>query len=134
MYSKIIVGLALDHGISETAIGVARKLANDGAEIIAVHVYEQPNSSVRAYMDDKLLEGAQKTAQARLNERVAGEADVKPVLLNGHSGRTITDYAQEVGADCIVVGSHKPELSDYLLGSTAARVVRHAPCAVHVLR
>ncbi|MBC7181761.1 MAG: universal stress protein, partial [Roseovarius sp.] len=24
--------------------------------------------------------------------------------------------------------------SDFLLGSTAARVVRHAPCAVHVLR
>ncbi len=36
--------------------------------------------------------------------------------------------------DCIVIGSHKPGLSDYLLGSTAARVVRHAPCAVHVYR
>ncbi|MRU14868.1 universal stress protein [Roseovarius sp. A21] len=134
MYSKIIVGLSLDHGISETAIGVARKLADDGAEIIAVHVYEQPNSSVRAYMDDDLLEGAQKNAKARLEDRVKGEEGVKAVLLNGHSGRAITDYAKKVGADCIVVGSHKPELSDFLLGSTAARVVRHASCAVHVLR
>ena len=57
-----------------------------------------------------------------------------PVLLNGHSGRTITDHARKIGADCIIVGSHKPGLSDFLLGSTAARVVRHAPCAVHVLR
>ena len=36
--------------------------------------------------------------------------------------------------ECIVMGSHKPGFSDYLLGSTAARVVRHAPCAVHVYR
>ena len=134
MYNKIIVGLALDHGISQTALDVARALRAEGGEIIAVHVYEPPNSSVRAYLDEELVEGAQKTARERLAEKVSGEPDVKAEMLMGHSGRAITDYAAKVGADCIVVGSHKPELADFLLGSTAARVVRHAPCAVHVLR
>ena len=46
----------------------------------------------------------------------------------------VVDFAAEMKADCIVMGSHKPGLADYLLGSTAARVVRHAPCAVHVMR
>ena len=40
----------------------------------------------------------------------------------------------EASADAIVIASHRPDLSDYLLGSTAARVVRHAQCTVLVLR
>ena len=42
--------------------------------------------------------------------------------------------AAERGCDCIVMGSHRPELKDYLLGPNAARVVRHAPCSVMVVR
>jgi nucleotide-binding universal stress UspA family protein len=56
------------------------------------------------------------------------------MVIKGHSGRSIIDVAVQKNADCIVIGSHKPGLIDYLLGSTAARVVRHAPCNVHVLR
>ena len=40
----------------------------------------------------------------------------------------------ETDTDCVVIASHRPGLQDYLLGSTAARVVRHAACSVHVLR
>lgn len=50
------------------------------------------------------------------------------------AGRVITEYANKSDIDCVVIGSHKPGLRDYFLGSTAARVVRHAKCAVHVLR
>ncbi|MBT3764767.1 MAG: universal stress protein [Rhodospirillaceae bacterium] len=46
----------------------------------------------------------------------------------------IADHTTKIGADCTIVGSHKRELKDYFLGSTAARIVRHAPCSVHVLR
>ncbi len=35
---------------------------------------------------------------------------------------------------CIIVASHKPNVGDYLLGTTAARVVRHAACSVFVVR
>ncbi|MBT8474881.1 MAG: universal stress protein, partial [Alphaproteobacteria bacterium] len=47
---------------------------------------------------------------------------------------TITEYADSHGCDCIIIMSHQPGLQDYFLGSTAARVVRHAHCAVHVMR
>ncbi len=30
--------------------------------------------------------------------------------------------------------AHRPEMDDYLLGSHAARVVRHAPCSVFIVR
>jgi nucleotide-binding universal stress UspA family protein len=32
------------------------------------------------------------------------------------------------------MGSHRPELSDYLLGPNAGKVVRHAKCSVMVVR
>jgi nucleotide-binding universal stress UspA family protein len=47
---------------------------------------------------------------------------------------TILETAKEIGADLIVIASHRPGLQDYFLGSTAARVVRHAECAVLVDR
>ena len=48
MYNNIIVSLALNHGISQAALRVARALLNEGGKITAVHVHEAPSSSVRA--------------------------------------------------------------------------------------
>lgn len=42
--------------------------------------------------------------------------------------------ASEWDADLIVVGSHRPVMSDYLLGSNAKTIVRHAQCSVLVVR
>ena len=42
--------------------------------------------------------------------------------------------AKLVEADLIITGSHKPNVSDYLLGSNAARIMRHAECSVLVVR
>ena len=134
MYRKILIPMALDHGIAASALAVARALLADGGEIIALHVYEMPEGSVRAYLDEDVVRSAFDAARERLTARVAGQDGVTPVLRKGHTARTIIDYAAETGVDCIVIGSHKPGLADYLLGSTAARVVRHAPCAVHVVR
>ncbi|MFZ9500403.1 MAG: universal stress protein [Beijerinckiaceae bacterium] len=42
--------------------------------------------------------------------------------------------ADEWGADLIIVGSHRPAMSTYLLGSNAKTIVRHAKCSVLVVR
>jgi nucleotide-binding universal stress UspA family protein len=42
--------------------------------------------------------------------------------------------AADWNADLIVVGSHRPVMSDYLLGSNAKTIVRHAQCSVLVVR
>ena len=42
--------------------------------------------------------------------------------------------AEEWRADLIVVGSHRPVMADYLLGSNAKTIVRHAQCSVLVVR
>jgi nucleotide-binding universal stress UspA family protein len=42
--------------------------------------------------------------------------------------------AETWGADLIIIGSHRPAMSSYLLGSNAKTVVRHAKCSVLVVR
>ncbi|WP_108816746.1 universal stress protein [Loktanella sp. Alg231-35] len=134
MYKNIIVPMALDHGIADKTIEIARTLLSEGGQITALHVYEAPQGSVGAYIDEGVVQNAFDRAKAKLDDRVASMPGVTAVIVKGHSGRTIIDTATSLKADCIVLGSHKPGLIDYLLGSTAARVVQHAPCAVHVAR
>lgn len=134
MYKKIIAALGLSHGHGVTALEVARHLRAKDGTIIALHVLEPVPGFASYYLPPDHEGQIRTTAEAEIRERVGEQADADVVVLSGHPGRTITDYAEEVGADCIIVGSHKPELQDYLLGSTAARIVRHAPCSVHVLR
>jgi nucleotide-binding universal stress UspA family protein len=46
----------------------------------------------------------------------------------------ILHEADATGADLIVIGSHRPTMATYLLGSNASTIVRHAKCSVLVVR
>ena len=134
MYNKIIVALGLEHGHGSRAMDVARQLLSEGGEIIALHVVEPVPGVASLYLPEGQEEVVKKTALDQVRERIGESRDAEAKVLIGHPGRLIPEFAEEIGADCIVVGSHRAELSDYFLGSTAARVVRHASCPVHVLR
>ncbi|MBC58721.1 MAG: universal stress protein [Confluentimicrobium sp.] len=135
MYHHIIVPIALDHGPNTAiALQIARALLADDGKITALHVIEAVPSYVAQYLPEGQEEKTRDAVQTALVAELGGVIDVKPAVVTGHAGRTIVEYAQEHGADCIVIASHRPGLQDYFLGSTAARVVRHATCAVHVVR
>lgn len=80
--------------------------------------------------------------RAEFEARLA-DLQAKEVPTSVNCGHTVLEgkvYDQILAAadgqniDLIVMGSHHPELSDYLLGPNAARVVRHADCSVMVVR
>jgi len=141
MYKTILLPLALDQGHGSRSMEIARRLRAEGGKIIAVHVLDKIPSFASYYMspdNEKMPSDIEKEIHAAaikgIAERIGPEKDVEAVVLSGHPGRTITDYAEKIGADCIIVGSHRPEMKDFFLGSTAARIMRYAPCSVHVLR
>ena len=76
--------------------------------------------------------GAALTAWVEAN--VPEEVDVHPHVLHGSIYDEILRAADKLAVDLIVIGSHRPELKDYLLGPNAARVVRHARQSVYVVR
>lgn len=57
------------------------------------------------------------------------------VMRRGEPARQIIEYAEEVGADFIVVGTRgRGEVKSLLLGSTSHSVIHGAPCDVIVVR
>lgn len=135
MYKNILVPIALDHDRDTSeALGIAKALSAKGAKITALHVMEEVPAYVAQYLPEGQLEDNVKELAARMKEALAGEANIEIKVVSGHAGHAIVDFAKHNGVDCIVVASHRPGLTDFFLGSTAARVVRHAPCAVHVSR
>lgn len=135
MYKHILVPVSFDDDRnSAEAMSVAKKLLDEGGKITFFHVMEQ----IPGYAINYFPEGYRDESKAAIAESLGDMArDVDGatgVVVEGHSGRTILDWAEDHKADCIVIASHRPGMQDYLLGSTAAQVVRHAQCAVHVVR
>lgn len=135
MYKHILVPIAPDHNPqSGEAMDIAQSLLADGGKITAITIVEPVPGYVQSYLPKGLADQQQTDMIAQLKSDLGGVANAEAHVITGHAGATIVDYAQEHGVDCIVIASHKPGLQDFLLGSTAARVVRHAQCAVHVIR
>jgi len=134
MYKTILVALALDQGHAPRAFELARRLRAEGGKIVAVHVIDKVPNFANYYITPGNDDEIRKSAEQAIIERVGPQKDAEAVVLSGHPGRSVTEYAEKIGADCVIAGSHKPNLTDFFLGSTAARIMRHAPCSVHILR
>ncbi|MCU9836680.1 universal stress protein [Ruegeria sp. WL0004] len=135
MYRNILVPVAFDDGHdTQAAFLAARKLASEKAKFTVFHVMEAIPAYVTAQIPAEVLARSHDDAQKALTQMAAGLPGASAVMATGHAGRAIVDHAAAHDIDCIVIASHKPGLENLLLGSTADRVVRHAKCAVHVLR
>ncbi|RVT82630.1 universal stress protein [Rhodobacteraceae bacterium CCMM004] len=135
MYDNILIPVAPDHSHDPAeALAVARRLASPGARITALSVCDSTPGYVAAEMPVALIEDTRTEVLQELRADFKAEADVEVKVMHGHAATTILQVAKDDGHDLIVVASHRPGLQDIFLGSTAARVVRHAQCCVHVLR
>jgi universal stress protein A len=127
---------------SKKALRYASTLAAGcGAVIRLVHVVEPGSfvndlANVAVIRDDKeVAQDAaarlQCLAQDELEELIPVQAEVRI----GKPHHEICSMAKTLGADLIVIATHGyTGLKHALLGSTAERVVRHAPCPVLVVR
>jgi nucleotide-binding universal stress UspA family protein len=80
------------------------------------------------------LSAADKALHVFVGKIAPDLAEVKHIVAPGTIYKEILTYAERTRCDLIVMSSHRPELSDYLLGPNAARVVRHAKVSVLVVR
>jgi nucleotide-binding universal stress UspA family protein len=87
-----------------------------------------------AGFEDRALHDLGERLRAWVGENISSEIEVHPHILLGRVYEQILEAANSVSADVIVMASHRPELTDYLLGPNAARVVRHATQSVFVVR
>ena len=84
--------------------------------------------------EEKMMQNADEGLEKFVREHVPEELNVRNIVSGGTIYKRIIETADNIGADLIIVGSHRPELQDYLLGPNAARVVRHSSKSVLVIR
>lgn len=84
--------------------------------------------------EPKLKEHAVRQLEEFAAEQVPDAVPCKTTIAEGQVYREILNTAQAVKADLIVMGSHRPELADFLIGPNAQKVVQHAECSVMVVR
>ncbi len=140
MFRRIILAVDLaDPTLAPKGLDQALELtAASGGQLRLVNVQPILPATVMAYMPADFDEEQEKHAAAALNNVVAKidlpQERVSTVVLVGEIYHELLKEAADWRADLIVVGSHRPVMSDYLLGSNAKTIVRHAQCSVLVMR
>ncbi|MBJ6127797.1 universal stress protein [Microvirga splendida] len=140
MFKTILVPVELgDVEAAQPAIDKAVELANgSGGSLRLIYVRAIVPVTYMEFMPPAFDEEQQGQAEAKLAQIAAGIAlpaeRVSAVVRLGSVYAEVLDEAEKTGADLIVVGSHRPTMATYLLGSNASTIVRHARCSVLVVR
>jgi nucleotide-binding universal stress UspA family protein len=137
---RILVGLdgsARAPAVLATALSIARANGSKVLLFRAVGLPPDVPNDLWKTTDEPLLDVLRRHAKEYLDQE---SARVPAELLDGADAdvgvawQAICDRARRDQVDLIVVGSHGYGGLDRLLGTTAAKVVNHAPCSVMVVR
>ncbi len=140
MFKKILIPIDLaELTIARPAIDAAVELALQSKGALRLITIETLlPASFMEYVPPDFDKSQEARAARALEEISAGLAFPKESI--SHTVRfggiyvEILAEADDWGADLIVVGSHRPSMSTYLIGSNAKTIVRHAKCSVLVIR
>jgi nucleotide-binding universal stress UspA family protein len=131
MAVDVAVDLAGKYGSDIYLVNVARRAKYTGdIDRFAQSEYRQAGSS---FVSDELAKNILENAKTRA--RQAGKSNVKTELREGNVARGIVDFAGEIKADAIVMGSRGlGDMDTLLLGSVSHKVSSLASCTVIVVR
>jgi nucleotide-binding universal stress UspA family protein len=141
MFRKILLPIDVaEPDIAKEAIEAATALAKAfDSQLRLIHVTSpvvvaSPMAVIPQAVYDEL--GAYEKSEL---QRLAAPIDLPKAAIStavriGAVYPELLSEAEDWGADLIIVGAHKRSMATYLLGSSAAAIVRHAACTVMVVR
>jgi nucleotide-binding universal stress UspA family protein len=97
-------------------------------------------SMVGTFFDKDQHKEAEEATKQKLDALIAPLTQAKKmpvtrtVVATGSVYEQVLKMAKKTKCDLIIIGAHRPELRDYLLGPNSARIVRHSNCSVYVVR
>jgi nucleotide-binding universal stress UspA family protein len=142
MYKQILVPVDLnDKGFSDKAVKLAVWHAkNSNAEIHLLNVLPGIHMSmVASYFPKDAANQMKQDVKRQLKEfadkYIDDEVIYKVHVAEGKTYSTILDHAEKLGADLIVMPSHKrSKIDKVVLGSVASKVVQNSPINVLVVK
>ncbi len=140
MFKSILVPVDLGEvDVAKPGFDQAVELAKlGGGALRLIHVRAPVPYAMNEYIPVEYYDNDEKAVLKAL-ENLAAKLDlprprVSAVSPFGSVYDEVLKEAARMNADLIVVGSHRPNWSTYLIGSNAAHIVRHARCSVLVMR
>lgn len=143
MTKPVLCAVDVSHPQGEkVVIQRAAQLADlDGAQLDVVTVVPDFGTSlVGGFFKEGHMDAMKSEARSRLHDLVSEalgaerDAQVRHIVAIGNVYEEILKAASVDDASLIVIGAHKPDFKDYLLGPNAARVTRHAQTSVYIVR
>ena len=86
-------------------------------------------------VEDELRQRGAEELKSLISKEIGRRVPAKQVIRTGKAFYEIGEYAREESMDLIIIATHGHSGVEHVLfGSTAEKVVRHAPCPVLVVR
>ena len=140
MFKNILVPVDIGEvDVAKPGFDEAVELAKlGGAALRLIHVRSPVPYAMNEYIPAEYYDTDEKAVLNAL-ENLAAKLDlpkgrVTVIAPFGSVYDEVLKEAARMSADLIVLGSHRPNWSTYLIGSNAANIVRHAKCSVLVMR
>jgi nucleotide-binding universal stress UspA family protein len=140
MYKKILVPVdTADPALAKPALGRACEMARaSGGSIRLINVLPMTPVMLAEYVppdfDAQQRKTAEDTLKAIADSCSLESSRVSTIIRQGGIYHEVLEEAEAIGADLVVMTSHRPAMRTYFLGSNAGHVVRYAKCSVLVVR
>jgi nucleotide-binding universal stress UspA family protein len=144
---RILAAVDFSKNSDKALASAAEQAAAFGAELVLFHVAEIGSAGYEfgdadfGTMEERIRQKAAELLDATVKKLAAQGLNVRTEVKSGwpFGGQKpfleIVEAAKRYQADLIVMPTHaRTGIEHVLLGSTTERVVRHAPCAVLVVR
>jgi nucleotide-binding universal stress UspA family protein len=141
MYENILFSVDLEHTAeAEKALKIAiEEAGRSNAKLTVMTVapgFGMP--IVASFFDEHAVQNALKEVARHLkqyvDDNIPGDIQTNAIVVEGNPAELILKQAQTDDIDLIVIASHNSQIENLLLGSCAAKVVRHAHCNVTVVK
>ncbi len=133
---------AIDTDDTDGAIRVLNASHSLLPESAVLHVIsivpDYSGGMVGPFFPENHEEQAMATAKAFLmtlvDEHIPSTRELKFHIAHGGIYEEVLSSADDLEVDVIVIGARRPKLKNFFLGANAAKIVRHAPQSVFVVR
>jgi len=140
MFQSILVPIDLaDTDLAKPAIETAASLStSSGGMVRLVNVMPMTPVMLAEYVppdfDAQQRQSAEEALAIVARESGIESRRISIVVRQGGIYHEVLEEAADIGANLIVMTSHRPSMQSYFLGSNAGHVVRYAKCSVLVVR
>ena len=141
MYKRILFPIDLEHSKeAEKSLKVAVEEARRSTAKISVMTVATGFGMpiVASFFDQDTVSKALMEVALQLkkyvSDNIPADIETSAVVVEGNPAELILKQAKTDDVDLIVISSHNSQVENLLLGSCAAKVVRHSNCSVMVVK